>query len=83
MKKGNFIYIGPTIPVLGLKKNTVYRSPDLPNVLEKFAQTKAVLRSLYVSTKDLAKANKQLTTKGSLEYTATQEMLAIAKTTPQ
>jgi len=81
--KRNFIYIGPTIPSLGLKKNTLYRTSALPKVLDRIATKKPFIRTLYVSTSDLAEASKRLTKKGSVEYTATQEMLAIAKTTPQ
>ena len=81
-KQGNWIYLGPTIAVAGLKKNTLYRVADLPEALEAIAKTRPAVRSLYVPTKDLAEANKRINQKGSLENTATQELLAIAQTAP-
>jgi hypothetical protein len=83
MKKPNFIYIGPTIPGLGLKKNTIYRSEALPEPVARLVKNLPMARSLYVKTSALAETSKRLTEKGSLEYTATQEMLAIARTAPR
>lgn len=79
MKQNNFIYIGPTIPSLGLKKNTLYRSEKPPGKLEQIGVLHPIVLALYISTKNLAEVSKRLNQKGSLEYTATQEMLAIAK----
>lgn len=79
MKK-NWIYVGPTIPGLGLKKNTLYRSEKPPSKLEQIGMTRPVVLSLYIPTTNLAEVNKRINQKGSLEYTATQELLAIAKT---
>ena len=78
-KKPNFIYIGPTVARLGLKKNTVYRTEKPPAALEQFSVTKPFVLALYIPVSALAETRQRLTKKGSLEYTATQELLAIAQ----
>jgi hypothetical protein len=79
MGKANWIYIGPNIPVVGLKRNTIYREGVMPDALEKYAVLKPVVRSLFVSTAQLAIAEKNMSKPGSLEYHANKEMLAYAK----
>jgi hypothetical protein len=79
MAKANWIYIGPNIPVIGLKRNTIYRESVMPDALAKYATIKPVVRSLFVSTAQLATAEKNLSKPGSLEYHANKEMLAYAK----
>ena len=83
MKAGNWIYIGPSIPPLGLQKHTIYRTDELPYSLRLIADRKPAVRSLYVHVSDLVAARKGLEITGSLEHTANQEMLAIAKLTPR
>jgi hypothetical protein len=83
MGKPNFIYVGPSLPSLGLKKNTIFRGAEVPPALQPLVEKKPAIRSLFVSTKDLAEVMKRLGQKGSLEHTANQEMLTIAKTTPR
>jgi hypothetical protein len=79
MGKPNHIYVGPSVPSLGLKRFTLYRSEELPVKLAELAAQKPAVKSLFVSTRDLAEVKKQLNKKGSLAYTANQEMLAIAR----
>ena len=83
MGKANFIYVGPNIPQIGLKKNTLYRGEEPPPRLRDLIVSKPVLRSLFISTKRLAEVQTKLNKKGSMEHTANQEMLAIAKTIPR
>ena len=78
----NWIYIGPSIAPIGLKQNTLYLSDEMPEALQKIASNKPVVKALFLEVSDLAEAKKRLNKKGSLEHTATQEMLAIAKTIP-
>jgi hypothetical protein len=78
-KPPNCIYIGPNVPSLGLKKNTIYRSDTMPDTLSKIAVTRPVVRSLFVSTADLAAATKNLGKKGTLEYVASEELRSMAK----
>ena len=82
-KQGNWMYIGPSIPPLGLQKHTLYRSAEMPAALKLIAAQKPAVRSLYVSVAALAETRKKLANLGSLEHAANQEMLAIAKTTPK
>jgi hypothetical protein len=79
MGKPNWIYIGPNIPVVGLKRNTIYRDEVMPEALAKYAAIKPVVKSLFVSTAGLAAAEKNLSKPGSLEHHANKEMMAYAK----
>lgn len=83
MGKPNFIYIGPNVPPLALKRNTLYRGEELPVQLKQLAISKPVLKALFISTRDLAEAQKKLSKKGTLEHTANQEMQTIARTIPR
>jgi hypothetical protein len=79
MGKPNYIYIGPSVPAIGLKKNMLFRTEELPSQLLQAAADKPIIKALYISTRDLAETTKRLNTKGSLEYTANKEMLEIAR----
>jgi hypothetical protein len=79
MGKPNYIYIGPSVSAIGLKKNMLFRSDELPSQLLPIVANKPAIKSLYVSTRDLAETAKRLATKGSLEYSANKEMLEIAR----
>jgi len=79
MGKPNWIYIGPNVPAVGLKRNTIYREGIMPDALAKYAALKPVVKALFVSTATLAVAEKNLSKPGSLEHHAQKEMLAYAK----
>ena len=79
----NYIYIGISVPPLGLKTNALYLESTMPSTLKQYADLKPALNSLYIHTSLLAQAKKNIITKGTLEYIANQEMLAIAKTIPR
>jgi hypothetical protein len=64
MTKQNFMYVGPSIPPLGLKKHTLYCSEELPIKLAEVARKKPAVKALFVPTKDLAEVKKQLNKKG-------------------
>jgi hypothetical protein len=83
MSRERFVYIGPNVPILALKRNTIYKSKALPAELERIAVTKPIVRSLYVSTDGLTIAVRNLNKKGSLEQVANNEMLAMAKSLSQ
>ena len=83
MGKANFIYVGPNIPQLGLKKNTLFRGEEPPPRLRDLIVSTPVLRSLFVSTTRLAEVKAKLNKKGSMEHTANQAMLIIAQTIPR
>jgi hypothetical protein len=83
MAKANHIYIGPSIPPLGLHRNALYLSAEPPAALALIAGKKPAVLSLFIPTAALAEAKKRLATPGSLEHAANREMLAVAKTTPR
>jgi hypothetical protein len=80
--KPNFIYIGPNIPQIGLKRNTIYRGNEPPAKLKELMKQKRVLGSLFVPTAALAQAERNLNIKGSLEHTARKEMEELVKALP-
>jgi hypothetical protein len=79
MGKVNYVYIGPNIPQVGLKRNTIYRDSTLPDALAKYAVLKPAVKSLFVPTTHLAVAEKNKAKQGSLEFLANKELLAYAK----
>jgi hypothetical protein len=78
-ERERFIYIGPNMPLLGLKRNTIYKSKMLPAGLAQIAETKPAAKALYVSSDGLAIAMRNLTKTGSLEQHANQMLLSLAK----
>jgi hypothetical protein len=78
-ERERFVYIGPNVPLLGLKGNTIYQTKAMPAELARIAETQPVVKALYVSTDGLAIAMRNLDKKGSLEQHAKETMLALAK----
>ena len=83
MGKSNWIYIGPNLPQIGLKRNTLYRSNDPPAKLKELIKKKPTIGSLFVSTAGLAQAERSLNIKGAVENTAQKELAELAKKLPQ
>jgi hypothetical protein len=83
MGKANFMYIGPNVPQIGLKRNTLYRGSEPPPKLKELMKKKPILGSLFVSTAALAQAERSLNIKGAVENTAQKEMAEIVKTLPR
>ena len=83
MGKANFMYVGPNVPQIGLKRNTLYRGNEPPAKLKELIKSKPILSALFVSTAGLAQAERSLNIKGSLENTAQKEMTEIVKTLPR
>jgi len=76
----NFMYIGPTIISIGLKRNTIYRGVDaMPVQLKNLVATTPMLSSLYVPTGRLAEARKNLTKVGAIERIAFNELVKMTK----
>ena len=76
----NHCYIGPNVPPLGLKRNTIFRTGEMPPGLKDLIKLKPVVRALFVHTKDLPSALFKIERHGSLEHTAKEHMLEVAKT---
>jgi hypothetical protein len=83
MGKANYMYIGPNVPQIGLKRNTLYRGSEPPAKLKELIRNRPVLSALFVSTAALSQAERALNIKGAVENTAQKEMVAIVKTLPQ
>ena len=56
MGNSNWIYIGPNIPQIGLKKNTLFRGNEPPPKLKELIRQKPVISSLFVPTAALSQA---------------------------
>ena len=83
MGKSNWIYIGPNVPQIGLKRNTLFRGNEPPVKLQELIKQKPLLTALFVSTAALSQAERNLKIKGALENTAQKEMAEIVKTLPR
>ncbi len=71
----NFMYIGPTIISVGLKKNTLYQGEgSMPPQLRSLVQTTPMLASLFVPTARLAAAKESIKTRGSIEFLSAQTL---------
>jgi hypothetical protein len=79
MSRERFVYIGPNIPSLGLKRNTIYQEKALPEGLAQIAKLKPVVQALYVNADGLAIAMRNLNKTGSLEQVASNTMQDMAK----
>lgn len=73
------MYIGPSIPSLGLKGRTLVNSSEMLPQLVSLIETHPMIRSLYVPTSKLAIAMQNREIKGSLENQAMMLMLKLAK----
>lgn len=78
-KAQNHIYIGPNLPVVGLKQFTIYQTEKPPELLAGFIKTKPAIGCLYISTATLAAVRGNLGRKGSLEQQAAQQLTVLAK----
>jgi hypothetical protein len=81
--KSNWIYIGPNVPQIGLKRNTLFRGNEPPAKLKELIKRKPVLNALFVPTAALSQAERALNIKGAVENTAQKEMAEIVKTLPR
>lgn len=73
----NWIYIGETIPSMGLRRNMVVKG-DIPlPQIQSLIDLKPMLRALYVHTSRCAEARNNLRIEGTLEYLAFQETIKI------
>ena len=80
----NFIYIGPDIPQLGLKRGTLYRDPKPPEQLQQYTDKNPVIRCLYTATVNLALAKRNLKTDpNSVESIAYKMLTEIARKLPR
>lgn len=79
-----WIYIGPDIPPLGLKRTTLYRDePQPPYGMREYVAVNPVLGALYVRTDGLAQAKLNLKNHNSVEYLAFEMMKEIGKKIPR
>lgn len=75
----NYIYIGETIPSMGVRRNMVVKgNTPLPQI-QSLIDLKPMLRVLYVHTSECAKARNNVRIEGTIEYLAYLETVEIRK----
>jgi hypothetical protein len=79
------MYIGPDIPPLGLKRNTLYRdTPDPPPMMQEHIAKTPILGALYIPTGMLAQARWNLfKDRNSLEHLAFEILAEIGRKIPR
>lgn len=75
----NWIYIGPTVARIGLKKSTIVLGNTPPPQLLSLIELKPVIRSLFVPTIKTSEARISMNRKGTLENIAAEEVIKFGK----
>lgn len=75
----NYIYIGPTVARIGLKKSTLVLGSTPPPQLLSLIELKPTIRSLFVPTVRTAEARANMRIKGTLENIAAEEVIKFGK----
>lgn len=79
MSEKNYIYIGPTVARIGLKKSTLILGSEPPPQLRSLIDTKPVIGSLFVPTARTAQARINMRIVGTLEHIAAQEVIKFSR----
>lgn len=74
MNKENYIYIGPTVARIGLKRSTIVLGRTPPPQLQSLIDLKPVIASLFVPTARTAEARINVRRLGTLENVAAEEV---------
>lgn len=75
MSEPNYIYVGPTVARIGLKRSTLVLGSTPPPQLQSLIDLKPVIRSLYVPTAKAAQARINMRVLGTLEHVASEEVI--------
>jgi hypothetical protein len=78
-KKINYIYVGPSVPIIGLRSRTLVLGSDPPPQLKNLMDTKPMIRSLFVPTKQVSEAIASMKVQGSIEWMAANEIVKYAQ----
>jgi hypothetical protein len=79
MSVENYIYIGPTVARIGLKKSTIVLGSTPPPQLLSLMQLKPIIGSLFVPTAKTAEARANMQRKGTLENIAAEEVIKFGR----
>lgn len=72
------MYIGDSIPSLGLQKNALFRN-GVPETLKPHTEKCPAIGALMVPVSKLSAASSKLTVKGTAEYTLNQQALSYGR----
>lgn len=79
-KVNRSIYIGPNIPIWGMRRNMIFKGEiQIPEEFRQAIMRKPVINALFVTPSNLSLALQRINQKGSLEHIANNELLAIAR----
>jgi hypothetical protein len=79
VKIENWIYIGPTVARIGLKKSTLVLGSTPPPQLLSLMELKPVIKSLFIPTAKTAEARSRMRIKGTLENIAAEEIIKFGR----
>jgi hypothetical protein len=75
----NYIYIGPTVARIGLKKSTIVLGSTPPPPLLSLIELKPVIGSLFIPTSRTAIARANMRRMGTLENIAAEEVIKFGR----
>lgn len=78
-KKENWIYIGPTVARIGLKRSTIVLGSTPPPQLLSLMELKPVIRSLFIPTAKTTEARIRMREEGTLENVAAREVIKFGR----
>jgi hypothetical protein len=71
----NWIYIGPTIARLGIRRSMIILGSEPPPPLKNLIELKPIARALFIPTSKCREARTNVDTAGTIEHKATQEVI--------
>lgn len=79
VKIENWIYIGPTVARIGLKKSTLVLGSTPPPQLQSLIELKPVIKSLFIPTAKTSEARINMRRRGTLENIAAEEVMKFGR----
>lgn len=76
----NYIYIGPTVAKMGLKKSTIIKGSIPPPQLQSLIDLKPMIKSLFIPTAKIAEARDKVDRLGTIENLAAQAVVEMGRT---
>jgi hypothetical protein len=75
MNEPNWIYIGPTIARLGIRRSMIVLGNVPPPPLKDLIELKPIVSALFIPTSKCREARTNVETAGTIEHKATQEVI--------
>jgi hypothetical protein len=78
MSEQNYMYIGPSVPIIGLRSRTLVKGSTPPPQLMNLIETKPMIRALFVPTSRVSETIASMKMQGTLEWIAASEIVKYA-----